>query len=106
MSRETVIEMLARWQEGDDAATRYLFERYSQRLIRLAEKHLSDKVTPRVDGEDIVQSVFRTFFRRSAQGEWTVDAAVDLWQLLVSITLAKVRSQARRHTAARHIWDP
>eukprot|EP00913_Durusdinium_trenchii_P035275 g33005.t1 len=84
-----------------DAAARNVFEKFSGRLMALAEHHLSQKLKRRVDGDDIVQSVFRTFFARSARGEFQVDASNDLWQLLVSITLAKVRSQARRHAAAK-----
>jgi hypothetical protein len=53
-----------------------------------------------VDGEDVVQSVFRTFFRQLRGGDspWTAPA---LWRLLVAITLNKVRARVRRHMAAR-----
>jgi RNA polymerase sigma-70 factor (ECF subfamily) len=54
-----------------------------------------------VEGEDIVQSVFRTFFGRSARGEFQISNAVEIWRLLVTITLTKVREQARRHTTAK-----
>jgi RNA polymerase sigma-70 factor (ECF subfamily) len=97
----TALDLLAQWRGGDEAAARELFDRYSKRLTALAEQHLSAKLGKRLDGEDIVQSVFRTFFQRSADGQWRVEATSDLWQLLVTITLAKVRSQARRHGAAR-----
>jgi RNA polymerase sigma factor (sigma-70 family) len=54
-----------------------------------------------VGGEDIVQSVFRTFFSRSARGEFRIHTSVEIWRLLVTITLTKVRAQARRHTSAK-----
>jgi hypothetical protein len=54
-------------QDGDSAAVEQLFERYAQRLARLADRNLSRKIAGRLDGEDVVQSVFRTFFRRSAR---------------------------------------
>lgn len=92
-------DLLQRWRDGDQEAARLLFEQYARQLTLLARKHLSRKLGGRLDGEDIVQSVFRTFFRRSAQGEFRIDASLDLWHLLAKITLAKVRSQARRHTA-------
>lgn len=101
MSKQTAIELLAHWRDGDEAAARVLFDRFSQRLTALAEQHISAKLGKRLDGEDIVQSVFRTFFQRSADGQWHVETSGELWQLLVTITLAKVRSQARRHGAAR-----
>jgi RNA polymerase sigma-70 factor (ECF subfamily) len=77
-----------------------LFARYAGRLVRLAGQHLSRKLAGRVDAEDVVQSVFRTFFRRSAQGEFQIDNSVHLWRLLVRITILKARAQARHHTAA------
>jgi RNA polymerase sigma-70 factor (ECF subfamily) len=70
-------------------------------LTRLAEQHLSRKLAGREDGEDVVQSVFRTFFRRGSQGEFRIDSSAELWQLLVKITLLKARARARYHTAAK-----
>ena len=49
----------------------------------------------RVDGEDVVQSVFRTFFRRTADGEFRLDGSAQLWRLLVRITLRKARATGR-----------
>lgn len=102
MSQETSItQLLARWSGGDQDAAQVLFDRYAHRLAALAEKNLSHKLAARVDGQDIVQSVFRTFFQRSARGDFQIHDSVEIWQLLVTITLAKVRSEARRHTAAK-----
>jgi RNA polymerase sigma-70 factor, ECF subfamily len=84
---------------GDPATAQAVFNRYSERLVRLAEKHLSRRLAGRVDGEDIVQSVFRTFFRRGADGEFRLDGSAQLWQLLVRITVLKARAKARHHTA-------
>lgn len=93
--------LIQQWTGGDEDAAQQIFDRYSQRLIALAEKHLSHKLAGRVDGEDVVQSVFRSFFNRSADGKFRIDGSGDLWNLLVQITLNKTRMQARRHTAAR-----
>src|SRR5262249_20882797 len=49
--------------------------------------------------EDVVQSVFRTFFRRSTAGEFQIDSSAQLWGLLVTITLMKARAKARHHLA-------
>lgn|SRR5688572_29576188 len=84
---------------GDPAAARAVFDRYSERLVRLADRHLSKRLAGRVDGEDVVQSVFRTFFRREAAGEFRIDGSAQLWQLLVRITVLKARAKARFHTA-------
>jgi len=55
----------------------------------------------RFDGEDVVQSVFRSFFRRQEEGQFHIEHSQQLWQLLVTLTLCKTRSHARRHTAAQ-----
>ncbi len=49
----------------------------------------------------MAQSVFRTFFRRQKKGEFKIENSVELWALLVKITLRKVKSKARIHTARR-----
>jgi RNA polymerase sigma-70 factor (ECF subfamily) len=94
-------ELLQRLRGGDAQAAEALFARYARELVRVAERHLSQKLAGRVDGEDVVQSVFRTFFRRSAAGEFRVDASDQLWRLLVTITLRKARAKGRFHTAAQ-----
>jgi RNA polymerase sigma factor (sigma-70 family) len=88
-----------RLQAGDPAAAEELFARYSQRLIGLARQHLGRKVASREDGEDVVQSVFRTFFRRSEGGEFQIDTSGELWRLLVTITVRKAQAKVRHHTA-------
>jgi RNA polymerase sigma-70 factor (ECF subfamily) len=98
---EPIAELFQRLQEGDPQAAARVFVRYSRQLRRLAEQHLSRQLAGRLDGEDIVQSVFRTFFRRSAQGEFHIDCSAQLWQLLVKITLRKAQAQGRSHTAER-----
>jgi RNA polymerase sigma factor (sigma-70 family) len=93
------VELLNRWRGGDQAAAKLLFELYSDKLTVLADSYLSDRLRRRVAGEDIAQSALRTFFRRKACGEFHVDSEAGLWRLLVTITLAKVRTHARHHTA-------
>src|SRR5437870_4242727 len=99
MNSDPIAELLRRCRSGDEQAARELFVQYARRLTRIAEQHLSRKLAGREDGEDVVQSVFRTFFRRSAGGEFHINSSDQLWGLLVQITLRKVRSRGRRHTA-------
>jgi RNA polymerase sigma factor (sigma-70 family) len=92
-------ELVARLHDGDSQAAEELFARYAQRLTYLAEQQLSRKLAARFDGADVVQSVFRTFFRRSAAGQFRIDGSAELWRLLVKITLQKARAYGRQHTA-------
>jgi RNA polymerase sigma-70 factor (ECF subfamily) len=96
-----VQDMLQRWRQGDPLAEQQLFARYCEALSRLADQHLSRKLAARVDGEDVVQSVFRTFFRRGMAGEFHIDSSGELWGLLVRITVRKARAYARHHLAQK-----
>ncbi|MCA9136113.1 MAG: sigma-70 family RNA polymerase sigma factor [Planctomycetales bacterium] len=88
-----------RLQEGESNAVKKLFDEYSRRLIHLAGNNIHPALLKRFDGEDVVQSVFRTFFRRQEQGKFHIEHSQQLWQLLVTLTLCKTRSHARRHLA-------
>jgi RNA polymerase sigma-70 factor (ECF subfamily) len=70
-------------------------------LLRLAAKQTSPEVAPRADADDIVQSVFRTFFRRAALGEYDLPDGDELWKLFLVIGLNKVRAVAGHHKAAK-----
>lgn len=97
----SINDLVERHRQGDPDAAGELFAHYAQRLGRLAGQHLSRKLAGRVDGEDVVQSVFRTFFRRSVRGDFKIDSSAQLWQLLVKITVTKARAKGRYHTAAK-----
>lgn len=93
-------ELVERCRRGDAAAAEELFTRYARQLTHVAEEHLSRRVSARVSGEDVVQSVFRTFFRRCADGQFRFDGDNQLWRLLVRITVLKARARGRHHRAA------
>src|SRR5947208_145401 len=94
-------ELLARVQEGSEQAAEELFQRFAERLIAVAGKHLSSRMTRRVDPEDVVQSAYRSFFRKARKGGYTVHRSGELWRLLVGITLHKLHHQVERHTAGK-----
>jgi DNA-directed RNA polymerase specialized sigma24 family protein len=88
-----------RLQRGDPEAAEQIFVRYADALARLAGQNLNPRLAARLDGADVVQSALRTFFRRSGQGEFTIDSSTQLRRLLAKITLLKARAHARRHLA-------
>ncbi len=93
--------LLRRFRVGEqDAATR-LYLRYAQRLHGLARKQSGQDLQTRLDPEDIVQSVFRTFFRRAKEGHYEVPDGEELWKLFLVIGLHKIRDAAVYHRAAR-----
>jgi RNA polymerase sigma-70 factor (ECF subfamily) len=93
--------LLRRFRGGQPDAATELYERYAERLRALAARQCAPDLAPRLDADDIVQSVFRTFFRRAAQGQYNVPEGEDLWKLFMIIALHKVRSAATFHRAAK-----
>jgi RNA polymerase sigma-70 factor, ECF subfamily len=93
--------LLRRIQEGQSDASTALYLRYAKRLMAVAASRTSRDMAQRVDPEDIVQSVFRTFFRRATLGQYAVPEGEELWKLLLVIALNKVRATGRHHRAAK-----
>jgi RNA polymerase sigma-70 factor (ECF subfamily) len=79
----------------DDEAARRLWERYVHRLLNLAQQDLDRAVQVRIGAEDVVQSALRSYFRRRA--DYNLTDRDELWSLLVTITLNKVRNANRHH---------
>jgi RNA polymerase sigma-70 factor (ECF subfamily) len=93
--------LLRRFRGGEADAATELYLRYAERLRALAAGQCAADLSPRVDADDIVQSVFRTFFRRAGQGQYDVPDGEDLWKLFLVIALHKIRSTATYHRAAK-----
>ncbi len=93
--------LLRRFRAGSEDAATSLYLRYAERLSRLANREVSADLARRVDSDDIVQSVFRTFFRRAASGQYDVVDREDLWKLLLVMALNKIRSSGSFHRAAK-----
>jgi DNA-directed RNA polymerase specialized sigma24 family protein len=85
--------LMTRIRAGDQGAAEQLHRRFVHRLIALARTRLQPRIRQKVDSEDIVQSVFRTFFRRHQEEQFEFDGWDDLWSLLAQITLRKCGNQ-------------
>jgi RNA polymerase sigma-70 factor (ECF subfamily) len=94
-------ELMGGLRAGDEAAAEEVFRAFVGRLVALADRHLERAVRQRVGPEDVVQSVFRSFFRRQAAGQWHAASWRNLWSLLATITVRKCRRQNRLAHAAR-----
>lgn len=94
-------ELLARYRGGDQAAAALLHEKYVSKVTSLARQWMSEDLKPRVDADDVAQSVFRTFFRRVAGGQYDAPDQEELWRLLLTIALNKLRNSASYHRAAK-----
>jgi RNA polymerase sigma-70 factor (ECF subfamily) len=97
--------LLDRWRQGDQQAAGELFRRYASRLVGLARSRLSAKFAQRVDPEEVVQSVYRTFFAEAQEGRYELQRGGDLWRLLVAMTLHKLNDQVKYHSRRKRAVD-
>lgn len=94
--------LLLRYQASrSDAAATEIYLRYARRLVAFTRSRMGATLKSRVEAEDIVQSVFRTFFRRAERGEFAVPDGHDLWRLFLVVSLNKLRNAATHHSAAK-----
>ncbi|MDA1013941.1 MAG: sigma-70 family RNA polymerase sigma factor [Planctomycetota bacterium] len=98
---ETSLQLVERFQAGEDAGADALFCRYLDRLTRLARSRLSARLAGRVDPEDVVMSAYRSFFLGARNGRFLIQRSGDLWALLSQITLHKLYRTVARHSAGR-----
>jgi RNA polymerase sigma-70 factor (ECF subfamily) len=87
-------DLMERLRAGDSAAAGEVFQRFAQRLIGLARSRLDSQLRQKLDPEDVMQSVFRSFFRRQADGALHAENWDRLWSLLAVITLRKCGHKA------------
>ena len=92
---------VTRWvsdlKAGDRSeAARLLWQRYFERLARLAQGRLQRAARGPADGEDVALSAFDSFFQGVADGRFPdLGNRDDLWRLLVTITARKAHNQRR-----------
>lgn len=94
-------QLLADVRAGDPQAATKLFHLFANRLVGLARGRLDLDVRRKVDPEDVVQSVFCSFFRRAEAGEIDVANWESLWSLLAVITVHKCGHQIRFYRTAK-----
>jgi RNA polymerase sigma-70 factor (ECF subfamily) len=90
---------------GDEAAATAVFQRFAGRLIALARDRLGDRLARKEDPEDVLQSVFRSFFLRCQDGQLNFDNWGSLWSVLTLITLRKCSNHVQHFQAARRRID-
>jgi len=98
---QTDQHLVERCRAGSESAAAELFNRYVSRLLGVARRRIGERMNSRLDPEDVVQSVFRTFFTRLKNDKFEIIDDDDLSKLLVRITLHKTLRQIAYHRAAR-----
>jgi RNA polymerase sigma-70 factor, ECF subfamily len=94
-------DVMARLRAGDQAAAREIFQRFVEKLIRLARRKFDAALRRKVDPEDAVQSAYKSFFLRYGEGKLEVTDWNNLWGVLTMITLRKCLDRVEYHRAKR-----
>jgi RNA polymerase sigma-70 factor (ECF subfamily) len=93
-------DLMDRLRSGDDRVAAQIFRQYARRLAGLARTRLAQSVRSKLDPEDIVQSVFRSFFVHQREGQYEFADWNSLWSLLALITLRKCGHRVEHYRAA------
>ncbi len=87
-------ELIRRVRTGDQDAATELVRRYEQSIRRAVRFRLADSRLVRVlDSMDICQSVFASFFVRTAAGQFDIEQPDQLLRLLTAIARNKLAKQ-------------
>jgi DNA-directed RNA polymerase specialized sigma24 family protein len=97
-----ITQWLGRLARGDQSAAQAVWERYFEKLVRLARRHLGNAPRTLADEEDVALSAMRSFYRGMAAGRYPrLNDQHDLWKVLVTITAHKALAQLRRERAQK-----
>ena len=98
MDDSSITGVLQRLQTGDDRAAAVIWERYFQKLVRLAAHRLRSIPRRAADEEDVAISAMNSFLMGMQEQRFDHLANRDeLWKLLVTITIRKSNALQRRH---------
>ena len=86
---------------GDSIAGQEMYDRFAERIRRLAGSKLNNRLSSKLDAEDIVQSVFRSFFRQDKRGGFSFDNWNSLWALLATIATRKCARKGQELSYAK-----
>ena len=87
--------LLEQVKNDDSSAANKVYNRFAERLIHHAAKHISQVFNAKIDPEDIVQSVFRSFFVRHRVDKIRFESWNDLFSFLLLVTSRKCGEKAR-----------
>lgn len=99
---DSVTAWIGDLKDGRDSASRKIWERYFERLVRVASRQLGSAPRRIADEEDVAVSVFDSLCEGAAAGRFDkLQDRDDLWKLLTVIAGMKSVDQIRRQTAKK-----
>lgn len=102
MESQNSFDLLQQYRDGVDDAATQLFERYFEKLERLAERKMSGPLRQRVGAEDVAQSVYNSFFARAKDPEKvSIEGRGQLWKALAHSTNLHIMRHVEKNKAAK-----
>ena len=103
--------LLLRWKGGQQDAADTFHRRYVEKLLSLIQNNIARRFASRFEPADVIQSVLLSFFGAVADGRQKISPNDDVWKLLQTIALNKIRNQvkfhdAKKRSAGRTVSDP
>jgi DNA-directed RNA polymerase specialized sigma24 family protein len=103
----SVTNQIGKLKAGDPDAARLLWQRYFQRLVRLARRKLQPNARRAADEEDVALTAFARFCCHAEQGRLPkVRDRDDLWRLLVTLTIRMAIDLIRREGRQKRCGSP
>lgn len=97
-SSDSVTQWIGQLKAGEEAAAAKLWQRYFERLVRMASQKLRTSRRRISDEEDAALSAFDAFCRGAAHDRFPrLEDRDDLWQVLMVLTERKSIDQIRRN---------
>ncbi len=91
-------------QKGNNDAAQILLQKYAIRMREIAARHIGAALRPKVDPEDVVQSVLGSFFVNLRAGKYDIDSSRNLRGLLAIMVARKCARYANRYSVANRDW--
>jgi DNA-directed RNA polymerase specialized sigma24 family protein len=93
--------LLEAYRQGNEGAAEVLFQRYYVRLVNLTRSQMGGMLCRLEDSADVAQSVFQSVFLRGRAHQIELGPDDNLWPLLVTITVNKIRNRVKYWTRQR-----
>lgn len=100
------VEMNPTWlhelRSGDASAIQKLWDTFSERLVKLAEKNVRSISRPTTDQDDVTSSVFKSIWKGAKAGRFRdVKSSEEVWWILAAMARRKCIDHARREQALK-----
>lgn len=101
MSQDDSKRLVEACRAGDSLAMQQLFDQYMKRLIGLVRQRFPERLNSRTSPDSTASSAVGDCLIGIREGRYVFEKSGDLWRLLTSIALNKLRERIRLHSAVK-----